>query len=220
MNGTTTIDATLDPYSAEADRHTYGWRSLNVSTWGKRLIRLHVGRLTLDVYRARSGWVACKYGGANGTARYWNLYTPLGLVTWVTRKANTGGEPWRTCRWLKRLFGQESNERTTMKNMWKKIKRLLGFGKKHFVWFDVVRHISIEIDRNVTGPDGKPYPPIDCVMAVVGNLVEVYESRHRGTLHVCVAGRNVGRAGCSEDFDSDNYRLVKTLRVTKPNAKR
>jgi WD40 repeat protein len=88
MNGTTTIDATLNPCSAEMDRHTYGWPWLNVSTHGKRLIRLHVGRLTLDVYRGRGGWFVSMGGGANGIARYWNLFTPLGSVTWITRKAN------------------------------------------------------------------------------------------------------------------------------------
>jgi len=93
MNGTTTIDATLNPCSAECDRHTYGWAFLNVSTYGKRLSRLHVGRLTVDVYRG--GWkVFTAMGGGAGTARYWNLFTPLGSVTWITRKANnnlTGG---------------------------------------------------------------------------------------------------------------------------------
>ena len=88
MNGTTTINATLNPCSAEADRHTYGWRWLNVSTWGKRMLCLHIGRLTLDLYRG--GWrtFTAMGGGANGTARYWMLFTPVGQVTWVTRKAN------------------------------------------------------------------------------------------------------------------------------------
>jgi len=92
MNGTTTIDAILNPCSAEADRHTYGWRWLNVSTWGKRLIRLNIGRLTLDLYRG--GWrtFTAMGGGANGTARYWMLFTPVGKVTWVTRKANAQGQ--------------------------------------------------------------------------------------------------------------------------------
>jgi hypothetical protein len=87
MNGTTTIDA-INPCSAEADRHTYGWRRVNVSTWGKRLIRLHIGRLTLDLYRGSMRTFTAMGGGANGTARYWMLFTPVGLVTWVTRKAN------------------------------------------------------------------------------------------------------------------------------------
>jgi len=81
MNGTTTIDATQNPCSAECDRHTYGWRWLNVSTHGKRLIRLHVGCLTVDVYRGLGRVFAAMGGGANGTARYWNLFTPLGSVT-------------------------------------------------------------------------------------------------------------------------------------------
>jgi len=88
MNGTTTIDATLNPCSAECDRHTYGWRWLNVSTYGTRLIRLHVGRLTLDLYRGGGRTFTAMGGGANGTARYWMLFTPVGQVTWVTRKAN------------------------------------------------------------------------------------------------------------------------------------
>ena len=88
MNGATTIDETLNPCSAACDRHTYGWRFFNVSTYGPRLIRVHVGRLTLDVYRGRVGWFTCMGGGADGTARYWMLFTPAGQVTWVTRRAN------------------------------------------------------------------------------------------------------------------------------------
>lgn len=90
MNGKTTIDATLNPCSAEMDRHTYGWPSINVSTHGKRLIRLRAGRLTLDVYRGLGKVFTAMGGGANGTARYWNLFTPLGSVTWISRKANNG----------------------------------------------------------------------------------------------------------------------------------
>lgn len=89
MNGTTTIDATLNQCSAEMDLHTYGWPFLNVSTHGKRLIRLHVGRLTLDVYRGTGKTFCAMGGGANGTARYWTLFTPIGAVTWITRKANS-----------------------------------------------------------------------------------------------------------------------------------
>ncbi len=90
MNGTTTIDATLNPCSADMDKHTYGWPCMNVSTHGKRLIRLTVGRLTLDVYRGRGRMLATKGGGADGTARYWEMFTPLGSVTWITRKAKGG----------------------------------------------------------------------------------------------------------------------------------
>lgn len=87
MNGTTTINATLNPCSAESDRHTYGWRWLNISTWGHRIVRVHCGRLTVDVYRGRGGMFTCMGGGADGTSRYWNLFCPIGSVTWVTRKA-------------------------------------------------------------------------------------------------------------------------------------
>ncbi len=88
MNGATTIDAALNPASAAADRHTYGLRWMNFSTWGKRFVRLRVGRLTLDVYRSGGRTFAAMGGGANGTARYWSLFTPLGSATWITRKAD------------------------------------------------------------------------------------------------------------------------------------
>lgn len=87
MNGTTKIDAPLNPCSAECDRHTYGWQWFNVSTYGWRLIRLHMGRLTIDVYRGLGRTFTAMGGGANGTARYWNLFTPAGSVMWITRKA-------------------------------------------------------------------------------------------------------------------------------------
>ena len=64
------------------------WRELNVSIWGGRFIRLHVGRLTIDLYRAGCRTFTATGGGADGTARYWMLFTPIGEVTWVTRKAN------------------------------------------------------------------------------------------------------------------------------------
>lgn len=89
MNGKTTIDATLNPCSAEMDRHTYGWKRLNVSFHGKRLICLEIGRMKIDVYFV---WMkkpfTCMGGGADGTARYWNLFWPLGSLRWITRKAN------------------------------------------------------------------------------------------------------------------------------------
>ena len=90
MNGQTTIDASLNPCSAEADRHTYGWPVLNVSVYGRRLICLKVGRLILDVYRGTVGTFTAKGGGANGTARYWMLFHPAGMVMWITHKAAKG----------------------------------------------------------------------------------------------------------------------------------
>lgn len=53
MNGKTTIDAVLNPCSAEADKHTYGWRWLNVSTWGERMIIIGVLGVYLDLYRSQ-----------------------------------------------------------------------------------------------------------------------------------------------------------------------
>jgi hypothetical protein len=88
MNGKTTIDAIHNPCSAEMDRKTYGWESLNVCFWGKRLIRFTVGRLTMDIYAGIGRTFTCMGGGANGTARYWNLFWPLGSVMWITRKSN------------------------------------------------------------------------------------------------------------------------------------
>lgn len=89
MNGKTTIDATLHPCSAEMDRRTHGWPLLNVCFWGKRLLRLTVGRLTVDIYAGQGRPFTFWAGGANGSARYWNLFWPLGSVMWVTRNSNT-----------------------------------------------------------------------------------------------------------------------------------
>jgi hypothetical protein len=90
MNGKTNIDAILNPCSAEFDRHTWGVQQLNVSFYGHRLVYFRIGRLTVDIY-AGSGKAfktfAAMGGGANGTARYWMLFWPLGKIQWVTRKA-------------------------------------------------------------------------------------------------------------------------------------
>lgn len=70
------------------DRKTYGWESLNVCFWGKRLVRFTVGRLTMDIYKGSGRTFTCMGGGANGSARYWNLFWPLGSVMWIARKSN------------------------------------------------------------------------------------------------------------------------------------
>lgn len=104
------------------------------------------------------------------------------------------------------------------KSMWKKIKLALGIGHKHFVWFDLERHNCYEIDGSVTGPDGTPCPPIDCVRVALGEIVKVYRSKERGSLHACIRGRAVewdkvyGLFG-SEDFDIDNYDFVGAFTV-------
>lgn len=86
MNGRTSIDATLNPATAEMDCRTWGCRGLNYSTYGSRLIRLHIGRLTIDVYSAKGGLFSAKGGGVSGTNRYRILFWPFGSIQWVTRK--------------------------------------------------------------------------------------------------------------------------------------
>ena len=105
-----------------------------------------------------------------------------------------------------------------MKRMWKKIKLALGIGRKQFVWFDLERRDSYEIDTTVTGPDGELCPPIDCIRAPVGAHVKIYRSRVRGTLHGCIDGRAVKHDAfyglhCDEDFCSDSYEEVGTFIV-------
>jgi hypothetical protein len=87
MNGKTTICPIHNPATAEMDRKTYGLPCLNVCFWGKRFMRFTIGRLMMDIYF--SGWnmFTCMGGGANGSARYWILFFPLGKVTWIVRKA-------------------------------------------------------------------------------------------------------------------------------------
>ena len=88
MNGTTNIDATLNPCSAEMDRHTYGWRLLNVSTHGRRLIRVGVIGVYLDLYRAkRLPWMRRVLYARCGNGA--SLFFPGGALTWPMRdKAN------------------------------------------------------------------------------------------------------------------------------------
>ena len=79
MNGRTTIDAVMNPCSADMDRHTYGWRWLNVSTWGTRWVRVYLMGLEVDVWWR--GWkrpLIARFG--NGAIIYW----PLGSLRWAT----------------------------------------------------------------------------------------------------------------------------------------
>ncbi len=87
MNGKTNIDALYNPSSAEMDRQTYGISCFNVCFWGKRLIRFTIGRLTMDIYPGMWKAFTCMGGGANGTARYWTLFWPLGKIVWIVQKA-------------------------------------------------------------------------------------------------------------------------------------
>ena len=91
MNGHTTVNATLNPYTAAMDRATWGWPWLSISFYGRRLIYMHIGRLTVDVYTQGCGKTfTARGGGAGGSSRYWMLFWPLGKIQWVTHKANKG----------------------------------------------------------------------------------------------------------------------------------
>jgi len=86
MNGKTEISE-INPYSAEADRRTYGCRWLNFSTYGRRLLKLTIWRMTLDIYWGGSWKVFTRNGGgANGSSRYWTMYWPCGSITWLLTK--------------------------------------------------------------------------------------------------------------------------------------
>ena len=107
-----------------------------------------------------------------------------------------------------------------MKRLWKRIKLALGIGRKHFVWFDLERHNTYEIDGSVTGPDGTPCPPICCVRVALGEKVKIYRSVKRDTLHACIRGRAVEcdkcfGLFCGSDFDTDNYDFVGTFLVSR-----
>ena len=107
-----------------------------------------------------------------------------------------------------------------MKRLWKRIKLALGIGHKHFVWFDLERHNCYEIDPGIAGPDGEPYPPVDCIRAPVGAKVKIYRSKKRGTLHGCIGGRAVKHDAvyglhCDSDFCSDLYDEVGTFLVSR-----
>jgi hypothetical protein len=85
MNGKTDIHP-INPCSAYIDKNTWGWKKLNICFHGDRWFRLRFFRLTLDIYPHRGRVFTSKGGGANGTARYWMLFSPLGKIQWITRK--------------------------------------------------------------------------------------------------------------------------------------
>ena len=82
MNGKTTIDAILNPYSAEADKHTWGWKLFNVSFWGKRWVRIGILGVYLDFYKPARRFsfmkrlLYARYG--NGAV----LFFPYGSLSW------------------------------------------------------------------------------------------------------------------------------------------
>ena len=87
MNGLTTINEILNPCSAEFDKHVYGWRCLNFSVYGCRLIYINIGRLTIDIYRGAKKPFTAMSGGAPGIDRYWQLFWWFGQVMWIAHKS-------------------------------------------------------------------------------------------------------------------------------------
>ena len=90
MNGKTDIDEILNPCSSYIDKNTWGWTWLNICFHGHRLMMLHVGRLTVDIYLHCGRLFTAMGGGAPGIDRYWMLFGPFGKIQWVTRRANAG----------------------------------------------------------------------------------------------------------------------------------
>ena len=87
MNGQTTIDP-INPCSAEADRHTYGCKWLHVSTWGRRLIRVGIAGVTIDLFWV--GWCRPVYGRMRNAAV---LFLPVGSVAWpMPDRIKKGGD--------------------------------------------------------------------------------------------------------------------------------
>ena len=88
MNGKTAVDATLNPCTAKMDRRTHGWRNLNILFAGKRLVRIGVGGVYIDLY-----WAGLKrplyvriYNGAM-------VMFPGGSISWpMPIKPKKGGE--------------------------------------------------------------------------------------------------------------------------------
>jgi len=103
----------------------------------------------------------------------------------------------------------------------KKIALFFGLGKKKFVWFDLDRKTTLDIDMCVLTPEGNPFPPIDCIKVAIGERVIVYKSKDRLTLHGCIRGRAVQHDKCYglfciEDFHPEHYELVGIYDVKKP----
>lgn len=75
MNGRTSIDATMNPCSADMDRHTYGFKWLNFSTHGKRLFCLSILGCCLDVYRGGNQFFSVRGGN------WITFFSPYGCLT-------------------------------------------------------------------------------------------------------------------------------------------
>jgi len=115
------------------------------------------------------------------------------------------------------------------------IQKIAQFGKdeyvphvitKEFVWFDTTNHIFHEIDKNVTGPDGEPYPPIGCIKVKKGTEIKIFINLFSGKKHICIGGRalkedNTLGLYCIADFENGYYALYNKFKaelavITKP----
>ena len=73
--------AELNPCSAEMARHTYGWRLLNITTHGKRFLRLGGFGVYLDLYWCkRLPWMKRFMYVRMGNAA--KMFFPGGSLSW------------------------------------------------------------------------------------------------------------------------------------------
>jgi len=77
MNGTTTGN-NGGPVGDEMDKNTWGWRWLNITTWGQRLVRIGIAGVYLDLYRARVGRWFIYARVRNGAT----VFFPGGALSW------------------------------------------------------------------------------------------------------------------------------------------
>ena len=75
MNGKTNISG-INLCSAEADKHTYGCKLFNISFWGKRLLRVGILGIYIDLFWG--GWKVLYARYRNGAV----LFFPGGSVRW------------------------------------------------------------------------------------------------------------------------------------------
>ena len=77
MNGKTTIDATINPHSADIDRHTYGCRWASITTRGHRFLYIRLLGASVDTFEWR--WSRPRYVRL---ANVGLLRMPFGHIIW------------------------------------------------------------------------------------------------------------------------------------------
>jgi len=100
------------------------------------------------------------------------------------------------------------------------VKRLFVKSENKFYWLDTDTHRVLEINESCIGSNGEPAPPMDCIKIKEGTVVQLYESKTRGTHHLCVGGRALNEDSvyglyCLSDFDTDNYEFIRTIPTSK-----